>query len=192
MGDGKRNQHYGNYFGDDNNYSLPLAQKKRERIYFFNWEIELYGCLDNKLFDSEAIRKRKELIDWQVRKAVKKLSKEKRLFIESFYFEFKSYQEIAGILKKRVYKLERIHKRALDKLRILLAHFVKDRFQLEVSQKTDCVICNSPFRPELDELIKNKKKEETNARLIRIFSQRYGLEIKTPQVIIGHQNKHMV
>jgi len=148
--------------------------------------------LDNKLFDSEAIRKRKELIDWQVRKAVKKLSKEKRLFIESFYFEFKSYQEIAGILKKRVYKLERIHKRALDKLRILLAHFVKDRFQLEVSQKTDCVICNSPFRPELDELIKNKKKEETNARLIRIFSQRYGLEIKTPQVIIGHQNKHMV
>jgi hypothetical protein len=63
---------------------------------------------------------------------------------------------------------------------------------LEVSQKTDCVICNSPFRPELDELIKNKKKEETNARLIRIFSQRYGLEIKTPQVIISHQKRHMV
>jgi len=192
MGDGKKDQHYGNHFDDDSNGSHSFTQKKRERIYFFDWEIELYGCLDNKLFDSEAIRKRKELIDRQVRKAVKKLSKEERLFIESFYFEFKSYQEIARFLKKRVYKLERIHRRALDKLRILLANFVKDRFNLEVSQKTDCVICNSPFRPELDELIKNKKKEETNARLIRIFSQRYGLEIKTPQVIISHQKRHMV
>jgi len=192
MGDGKKDQRSGNHFDDNYDGSLSFTQKKRERIYFFDWEIELYGCLNNELSDSKANIKRKGLIDREVKKAVKKLTDEERQFIEKFYFEFKSYQEIAGILKKRVYELERIHKRALDKLRILLANFVKDHFNLEVSQKTDCVICNSPFRPELDELIKNKKKEETNARLIRIFSQRYGLEIKTPQVIIGHQNKHMV
>ncbi|MFH1336591.1 MAG: hypothetical protein ABII96_08740 [Candidatus Zixiibacteriota bacterium] len=192
MGDGKEDQCSGNHFDDDYDDSLSFTQKKRERVYFFKWEIELYGRLDNDLSDDTPNHRREEFINREVRKAVKKLSYEERKFIEKFYFEFKSYQEIAGILKKRIYKLERIHRRALDRLRILLADFVKERFKLVVSQKTDCVICNSPFRPELDELIKNKKKEETYSRLIRILKQKYGLDIKTPQVIIGHQRKHMV
>ncbi|HEX7401845.1 MAG TPA: hypothetical protein VF369_06680, partial [candidate division Zixibacteria bacterium] len=176
----------------DDDGSPPFPKKKRERVYFFKWEIELFGRLDNELSGDTPDHNSEELINRQVRKAVKKLSYEERKFIEKFYFEFKSYQEIAGILKKRIYKLERIHRRALDKMRILLADFVKERFKLEVSQKTDCVICNSPFRQELDELIKNKKKAETYSRLIRTFKQKYELDIKTPQVIIGHQRKHMI
>ena len=113
-------------------------------------------------------------------------------FVRLFYFEFKSYQQIARILKKKVYKLERIHQRALDKLRIFLADFVKKRFKLNVPIDTDCIICNSPFREEMDQLIKNKKEEETYRSLIRIFTQKYGIDIRTPQVIIGHKKKHMI
>jgi len=123
---------------------------------------------------------------------VEKLSFVEKQFVRLFYFEFKSYQQIARILKKKVYKLERIHQRALDKLRIFLADFVKKRFKLNVPIDTDCIICNSPFREEMDQLIKNKKEEETYRSLIRIFTQKYGIDIRTPQVIIGHKKKHMI
>jgi hypothetical protein len=41
-------------------------------------------------------------------------------------------------------------------------------------------------------LIQAKKEKETYKSLIRIFKEKYGLKIKTPQVIIGHKKKHMV
>jgi hypothetical protein len=190
MGNWKK-EFYDDCYADDDS-SPSLRRRKKEIVYLVQYKVELYARLDGESSDDAETHKRRELLKQEVRRAVKRLSNEERIFIEKFYFEFKSYQEIAGILKKRIYKLERIHRRALDKMHILLSDFVKEHFKLEVSQKTDCVICNSPFRQELDELIKRKKKEETYSRLIRTFKQKYGLDIKTPQVIIGHQRKHMV
>lgn len=129
---------------------------------------------------------------------MEKLTPLERQFVEYFYFEYKSYQEISLILNKKIHKLERIHNRALSKLKMLLSDYVKTRFKLNLPQETDlkmhshCIICKSPFRQELDELIKAKKEEETYKSLIGIFKEKYGLEIKTPQVIIGHKRKHMV
>jgi hypothetical protein len=191
MGNRKK-EHYDDYYDDDDDNSFSFHRKKKEIVYLVQYKVELYACLDDEISEDAPAYQRRELIKQEVRRAVKRLSDEERIFIEKFYFEFKSYQEIAGILKKRIYKLERIHRRALDKMHSLLSDFVKEHFKLEVSQKTDCIICNSPFRQELDELIKNKKKEETYRRLIRIFKQEYGLDVKTPQVIIGHQRKHMI
>jgi len=200
MKDKKKDRRFGDHFVDHYNCSLSYGRKKRSRIHCLNWATELYGCLDEKIEerilqdipDGKKSFERDESINRQVRKAVERLSSLENQFIQLFYFEFKSYQEIAGILKKRTYRLERIHQRALGKLRILLADFVKERFKLDVPKKTDCIICKSPFRQELDELIRNKKEEETYAPLIRIFKQKYGIVIKTPQVIIGHRRKHMV
>lgn len=179
---------------------LSYGRRKRGRVRYLNWATELYGCPDEEignkfLQDSPKSKDRfeaEESINQEVRKAVERLSSDERQFIELFYFDFKSYREIACILRKKAYKLERIHHRALGKLRILLADFVKNRFQLYVPQKTDCMVCQSPYRKEMDELIKNKKPEETYGPLIKIFKQKYGIDIKTPQVIIGHQKKHMV
>ncbi len=188
----KRDKRFGDHYVDNYSCSLSYDRKKRGRIRFLSWAIELYEYSDEDIAESKINREREKIIGKEVRKAVEKLSNEERQFIEKFYFEFRSYREIAGIFKKRIYKLERIHRRALDKLRILLADFVKNRFKLEVTRETDCVICNHPFRPKLDRLIRRKKKDETYARLIRTFKQKYGIEITTPQVIIGHQRKHMV
>ena len=200
MKDRKNDRRAGDHFVDHYNCSLSYGRKKGGRIRYLNWAIELYGCVDEKIEGitlqdlSESTRKSEisESINREVRKAVEKLSFEEKQFVELFYFEFKSYQEIARIIKKKVYKLERIHRRALGKLKILLADFVKECFKLEISRKTDCIICNSPFRPELDKLIRNKKEEETYAHLIRIFKRKYGIDIKTPQAIIGHKKKHMI
>jgi hypothetical protein len=191
MGNRKK-EYYDDYYDDDDEDSPSFYRKRKEIVYLFQYKVELYARLDEEFSEDASTHKRRELIKQEVRRAVEKLSDDERIFIEKYYFEFKSYQEIAGILKKRIYKLERIHRRALDKMHSLLSDFVKEHFKLEVSQKSDCLICSSPFRQELDELIKNKKKEETYRRLIRIFKQEYGLDVKTPQVIIGHQRKHMI
>jgi len=198
MKEKRKDRRFGVHFVDHYNSSLSYGRKKRSRIRYLEWATELYGCLDEGIEagilqnSDHAGLKNDESINREVRKAVNRLSPEEKRFVELFYFEFKSYPEIARIMKKKTHKLERIHQRAQDKLRMLLADFVKSRFKLDIDRKSDCIICKSPFRRKLDKLIRDKKEEETYARLIRIFKQKYGVEIKTPQVIIGHRRKHMV
>jgi len=198
--DEKEDRRRGHQFVDHYNSSLSYGRKKRGRIRYLNRVVELCGRLDQEIeqrilgscSQSKERSEREELIGGEVRKAVQKLSPTERMFVELFYFEFRSYREIAGIMKKKTYKLERLHQRALGKLRIVLSDFVKEQFKFELPQKTDCLICNSRFREELDELIRSKKDEETYARLIKTFRQKYGIKVKTPQTIIGHERKHMV
>lgn len=200
MKDKKEDRRRGHQFVDHYNSSLSYGRKKRGRIRYLNRVVELCGRLDQEIeqrilggcSQSKERSAREELIGGEVRKAVQKLSPTERMFVELFYFEFRSYREIAGIMKKKTYKLERLHQRALGKLRIVLSDFVKEQFKFELPQKTDCLICNSRFREELDELIRSKKDEETYARLIKTFRQNYGIKVKTPQTIIGHERKHMV
>jgi len=192
----KKDRRFGDHFVDHYGCSLSYRRKKRRRIRYLNWVTELYGCRDGQI-ESNILQdlpehQEDDLINRQVRKAVKKLSPEEQQFIRLFYFEFKSYQQIGQMTGRRIHKLERAHQRALEKLRIILADFVRERFGLEIGDETDCVICQSPFRRELDGLIRDKGEDETYSRLIRVFKQRYGIVIKTPQVIIGHRRKHMV
>ncbi len=198
MKDERKGRRFGDQLVDHSRCCLFYGKKKRGRIRYLNWVTEFYGCWDEKIEgkilpkNSEDNLKENHSPSREVREAVKKLPSAEKRFIELFYFDFKTYQQIAMILKKKIYKLERIHQRALGKLRILLADFVRERFKLDVPENTDCIICRSPFRKELDQLIKNKKKEETYARLIKLFKRKYQIDIKTPQVIIGHKKKHMV
>jgi RNA polymerase sigma factor (sigma-70 family) len=196
----KNDKRCGDHFVDQYSCSLSYGRRKRGRIRYLNWATELFGCRDREiegriLEDRSRCDKESEMnasLNRRVRKAVEKLPFDERRFVQLFYFEFQSYQEISGKLKKRTHKLERIHHRALGKLRILLADFVQERFKLEIPEDTDCIICKSPFRRELDELIRKKAEDETYSRLIKIFKQKYGIVIRTPQVIIGHVRKHMI
>jgi RNA polymerase sigma factor (sigma-70 family) len=179
---------------------LSPAGSKRGRVSYLNWATELYGYLDRDLqgIIEQWGQKRDqgpatdESINLEVRSAVEKLSPDERRFVELFYFEFRSYREISRKLRKKTYKLERIHARAVEKLRILLGDFVRQRFGLDVPPRTDCMICMSPHRRELEQLIRDKTDEETYSRLMRTFRKKHGVKIKTPQVIIGHRKKHMV
>ena len=194
----KKDRRCGHHFVDLYTSSLSYGRKKRNRIRYLSWAIDLFGYSDPETEEEVTGESSREETNQKVREAVGKLSPLERQFIEYFYFECKSYNQITLILNKKIYKLERIHYRALAKLRMLLSDYVKDRFNLSLPEETDltvhtdCIICKSPFRRELDKLIKAKKKQETYKSLIRVFKQKYGLEIKTPQVIIGHKNKHMV
>ena len=194
----KKDRRCGHHFVDLYTSSLSYGRKKRNRIRYLSWAIDLFGYSDPEIEEEVTGESSREETNQRVRQAVGKLSPLERQFVECFYFECKSYNQIALILNKKIYKLERIHARALAKLKMLLSDYVKNRFNLSLPEETDlavhsaCVICKSPFRQELDKLIKAKKKQETYRSLIRIFKEKYGLKIRTPQVIIGHKNKHMV
>ena len=202
----KKDRRFGDHFVDFYNSSLSYKREKRGRIRYLNWCDEVLG------YSGEDIEKRalaelssegnRQVVDVEdpyreetilkVREAVGRLSPLERQFVEYFYFEDKTYPEISPILNKSLHRLERIHHRALTKLKMLLSDYVKTRFKVDLPDDTDCIICKSPFRQELDKLIQAKKEEETYKSLIRIFKEKYGLKIKTPQVIIGHQRKHMI
>jgi RNA polymerase sigma factor (sigma-70 family) len=210
-----KDRRFGHHFVDLYNSSLSYGRKKRRRIRYLNWADEVFGDSEEELtpkvhpegIEKEAIAGlsyedkkgaeddeetfREETI-LKVREAVVRLSPLERQFVEYFYFDDKSYREISVILKKSIHRLEGIHHRALGKLKILLSDHVKTRFKLDLPEETDCVICRSPFRQKLDKLIKAQKKKETYKSLIKVFKEKYGLDIKTPQVIIGHKKKHMV
>jgi RNA polymerase sigma factor (sigma-70 family) len=200
MKEKSKDRRFGEHFVDYHPCSLSPRKTKGARIRCLNWIDELYGVPDRELekrstrdrSDRSVAPEADEWINLEVRKAVARLQPDEKRFVELFYFEFRSYQEISRKLRKRIHWLERIHNRALGKLRLLLADFVKERFGLDVPEDTDCVICRSLHRQELDRLIRLKKKEETYSRLIRVFKQRYGVDVTTPQVIIGHKKKHMV
>jgi RNA polymerase sigma factor (sigma-70 family) len=202
----KKDRRFGHHFVDFYNSSLSYGRKKRSRIRYSNWVAELFGQSDpeieNKVITKLSSEEKSSVVDdenlsmeqinQKVREAVEKLLPLERQFVEYFYFECKSYKEISLILNKTIRRLERIHNRALSKLKMLLSDYVKTRFNLSIPEETDCMICKSPFRRELDKLIKAKKREETYKSLMRVFKEKYGLDIKTPQVIIGHKRKHMV
>ena len=202
----KKDRRFGHHFVDFYNSSLAYGRKKRKRVKCLNLADEIFGHSDEeeeKNYDAEiSDEKRSQVEDdedpfreetnLKVREAVERLSPLERQFVEYFYFEDKSYREISVLLNKSIHRLESIHHRALGKLKMLLSDYVKTRFKLNIPEETECIICKSPFRQELDKLIRAKKEEETYKSLIRIFKGKYGLKIKTPQVIIGHKKKHMV
>ena len=196
----KKDRRFGHHFVDFYNSSLFCGRKKKSRIRYLNWATDLFGYSDEEieekavaeLSDEDKSQVVDEETSQEVREAVEKLTPLERQFIEYFYFQCMSYKEISLILNKTIRKLERIHNRALGKLKMLLSDYVKTRFKLSIPEETDCMICKSPFRRELDKLIKAKKKEETYKSLMRVFKEKYGLDIRTPQVIIGHKRKHMV
>ncbi len=137
----------------------------------------------------EASARRDEIIR-AVREALEKLGEDEREFIERFYFVGQSYRRIAEKSGRAIYKLEAVHKRALKRLRKELRPTVERLFQLRPQACRRCVICRSPYREQIDELIRNKEPTATWRGVMREIYHRYGLKITTPQILIGHQKYH--
>lgn len=196
----KKDRRVGQHFVDHHSCTLSPGKKKRRRIRNLSWVTELYGVSDGQLpenggqicLGSDQGQQSDESIDLEVRKAVARLQPDEKQFVELFYFEFRSYREVARKMARKIHKLERINQRAREKLRLLLEDFVKERFGIVVSPITDCIICSSPDRAAIDQLIREKMDEQTYSGLMNILRHEYGLDIRTPQVIIGHRRKHMV
>ncbi len=197
--DRRKKDHYVDFYSCSLGYQQgdSCKRKKRGRIRYLNWAVEIssdMGIVKAGLDsdeDREKIKKDVELEN-NVNKALSKLDDIERKFILYFYFDCFTYEKIGSLLKKRKDKLQRIHQSALDKLKFILKDYVEKRFRLKLDEKNDCIICQSPFRNDLDMIIQSKRKEETWKRIIKILKDKYNLKIKTPQTIIGHMKKHIL
>ncbi|MCJ7507959.1 MAG: sigma-70 family RNA polymerase sigma factor [candidate division Zixibacteria bacterium] len=188
----KKDKRFGEHFVDYYPCFLGGKGKKKKRIRNLDWvlsgaqESVWSDSIDNSFPDNSELRSK-------VRKAVEKLPPLEKKFIQSFYFEFKTYAEIAKILNKKIYKLDRIHRQALSKLKIILKDYVQNRFKIDCADREmSCPICSHPQKEKMDEVIESKTKSETWKRIIKILREEFGLMIKTPQVLISHKSKHIV
>jgi len=177
-----------------------------QRIVYWDWILQLADAPPSdrtgsrKLPPSEPLtseqiareQQRRELIEREVARAMDNLAGEEQGFIRRFYFEGKRNQTMAEQSGRAVHKLEALHKRAFRKLRRDLTPLVKKLYALETTQDSlkSCVICNSPYRPQIDLLIRYREKSETWRNIIRTIRREYGIRISTPQILIGHEKYH--
>lgn len=126
-----------------------------------------------------------------VHEALDKLPEIDRDFIERYYLKGESLQQIAERTNLHQKRLEKIHLRAVRQLRRYLASFVQQEFGIAVEHNQKCPICKSPYLTKINEMIKNKRKEETWKKIIRILKTEYNVQIKSPKILIGHKKYHI-
>lgn len=190
--DKRRKDHFVDYYS----CSLGYGRKKRKRIRALNWvsgkEEPDFALSGNELMIKLKEEESRAELEEKVAKALDRLDDVEREFIRCFYFDCLSYNQISQILDKTKDRLERIHRSALEKLKTCLKDYVSQRYKIKVPSEKKCLICSHPSVKELEELIKTKSPAETWKKILRTFREQYDLEIKTPQILINHQKKHML
>lgn len=163
------------------------------RLLFQNWIVDLGYDPGQKriILDTDNIIIPNERITKAIRSALGKMSNVEREFIERYYFKGESYLKIGQVLRWMPYRVEALHRRAVKKLRKHLAPFVKREFGIDIDIRNECPLCKSPSKDEINRLIKDKKPQETWKKIIKTLKEKYGIKIKTPQILIGHQKYHI-
>ena len=168
-----------------------MAQR---RIVYQDWLIDNGIDSDFKgLWSSgdKHLQPNQRVID-EVRRAVARLTPIEREFVERRFFQGESFSDISRALNKRPGRIDAIHRRVVNKLKYLLAEFVKKEYGLDMPGRNNCQLCNSVFRAEIDQLIKSKRKEDTWKNIIKVLKARYGIIIKSPQILAGHEKYHFI
>lgn len=139
--------------------------------------------------DSQQIN-RKAIIEEAVKNALSKLNDDEREFIIRFHFMGERYIEIAEKSDRKLYSLVALHIRAVKKLKRYLRKFVKEQFGLNEPKQSNCLICNSPYKDEIDKLIVKRDPKGTWKHIIQHVAKSYNIKIKSPQILIGHEKYH--
>lgn len=129
-------------------------------------------------------------IQLAVRKALNCLADDERQFIERFYFRGQEYRTISQRSGRTCHSLSALHDRALRRLRKELGPFVQECFGIQLQKQKPCLICQSPHLSEIDRLLAERDRSQPWSATIRTLRNEYGLIVKTPQILIGHQKYH--
>jgi hypothetical protein len=175
-----------------------FVQEKRNnpmpsRISYKNW-IGATGQVPDFQHDDCEFEKnsgRAGRIGRWVARALDKLTPLEREVVIRYFLSGQSLSDIAGQLGKDFIKTKNTYRRAVLRLRKNLAPYVRREFVLNESETPRCCLCLSPYRAEIDALIRSKRREETWRRIIKILKSDFGLKAIAPQRLIGHRKYHM-
>jgi len=137
---------------------------------------------------AEGPLRRQELAS-KVREALDELTAVERVAIERHDFEGLSLVSIAAELGWPCSRVQVVRRRALRRLRKVLAPFVQERFGVSLPS-TDCPICASPFRRDAERIIAARKREEPYSKVISRLRHDFKIAIISPKTIIGHTKYH--
>jgi hypothetical protein len=183
---------YRNWFGD-------VVETPRLREYGGGTEVYPFGVTSLEALTDEMIARasmrhdkhdRTELIGAMVAQAVAKLDIEEQEFLARFYHMGETYRELSELTGRHMSSLERMHRRALRKLRRSLKEFVASEFGVNVAAERPCVICGSAYRVEIDTLIAEHPTDATWGGVMQAINRQFGIRVATPQTLIGHQKYH--
>ncbi len=168
-----------------------------KRIVYQNWIVDIGR--DPSLPQEEIVAQVEASDAYElrsrVREAIQSLDEKERELIEQVYFLGQSFRSVSDATGRAVYKLEALHRRAFRKLRNNLTTFVRTRFQLDdIAGEEDCdscAICSSLLRVDIERLIAGRSRVETWRPLMKCLRSDFGLDIRSPQILISHEKYHM-
>lgn len=124
-----------------------------------------------------------------VAEAITELPQKQQEALRLYYFAGYSLEQIADAHGCKLTQIKSLHRQALRRLRGRLSGFVHSRYGIETS-KAGCVLCDSPDRSKIDELILAKRPEEPYSALFRKLKSRFGIRLISPKTVIGHIKYH--
>ncbi len=158
------------------------------RIVYLDW---VYETAREQAFDqSEPSALEKEIVD-KVGRAISRLTEREQEFARLYWNEGRSVDEMVVAFNKSPHNIESMNRRILRKLRNDLADFVKERFGIDVESGRKCPICSHARRADIERILRAKTERETFRPVYRKLRDGFGLEIRTPQILIGHMKYHM-
>jgi hypothetical protein len=162
-------------------------------IYSFKRSVRPSEASSRKasFWPQERRSRRQEILRNEVRGAVAKLDRQQREFIERFYFMGETYDQIERRTGKERHRLETIHRQALERLRFLLTDFVEGFYGVRVERESKCPICDHPRKAEIEEVLREKRAEESWRPTLEILREKFNLEVSSVWVLVAHLRKHM-
>lgn len=123
--------------------------------------------------------------------ALARLPSVEKEIVERYFYQGQTIREISESLQCAVGSVERRRQNAIRKLRNYLSSFVEEYFGIKARDFARCLICDSPFRFEIENLILHKPAKENWKRVLRCLREEYHLEVKAPQTIVSHIRFHL-
>lgn len=162
------------------------------RLVFREWIVALGVDPDRLRITGpvESVSNDDTSVDRTVRQALRHLAENEQELVERVFFMGESIETIAEATGRETHRLQSLLNRSLEKLRACLAEFVADRYGIE-PPNADCPVCNSPYRRDIDRIIAGRDKRRTWRPILRLLREAYGLDLRAPQSLIGHEKYHM-
>lgn len=167
----------------------------RRRLTFQNWIVDLGQDPDRprattELPTAEPVSERVREIEQVVGRAMATLTDWEAEFIRLFYFEGLSYRLISEQSGRAIHKLEGLHRRAVRKLKTRLQKFVAERYPVDIEPLPDCIVCQSDHIEAINRLILQRDRRDTWKPILKTLREEFGIMIRSPQALIGHEKYH--
>ncbi len=135
----------------------------------------------------EGVRQRQ--LEDLIGEALGQLTTTERAVIERHDLEGRSFADIATEWGWSATRVQTTRRRALRRLRKLLASYVEKRFGI-IPPPTACPICASTFRRQAETIIAARTEDAPYSTVIDQLRRHLGIKIISPMTIVGHTKYH--